>query len=155
MKWLLQALYMNGAVRKSYNKLVNNQFSVMTRFGKLMSTETMLRLYKAYILPHFYYCSIVWIVLLEPGKICNPTTSAHPVRWQLAVHITSQIVHRHPRSDGNEGTWTAARRYCSKRTKKISACKNVYLEHYLQRLWATLEKKGGDLVSGLKGLNVR
>ena len=51
---------MNGAVRKSYNKLVNNQFSVMTRFGKLMSTETMLRLYKAYILPHFYYCSMVW-----------------------------------------------------------------------------------------------
>ena len=147
MKWLLQALYMNGAVRKSYNKLVNNQFSVMTRFGKLMSTETMLRLYKAYILPHFYYCSIVWIVLLEPGKICNPTTSAHPVRWQLAVHIT--------RRDGNEGTSTAARRYCSKRTKNISAYKNVYLEHYLQRLWATLEKKGGDLVSGLKGLNVR
>ena len=27
-------------------KKVNNQFSVMTRFGKLMSTETMLRLYK-------------------------------------------------------------------------------------------------------------
>ena len=38
----------------------NNQFSVMTRFGKLMSTETMLRLYKAFILPHFYYCSKVW-----------------------------------------------------------------------------------------------
>ena len=32
----------------------------MTRFGKLMSTETMLRLYKAYILPRFYYCSMVW-----------------------------------------------------------------------------------------------
>ena len=41
-------------------KKVNNQFSVMTRFGKLMSTETMLRLYKAFILPHFYYCSMVW-----------------------------------------------------------------------------------------------
>ena len=39
---------------------VNNQFSVMTRFGKLMSTETMLCLYKAFILPHFYYCSIIW-----------------------------------------------------------------------------------------------
>ena len=25
-----------------------------------MSTETMLRLYKAFILPHFYYCSMVW-----------------------------------------------------------------------------------------------
>ena len=41
-------------------KKVNNQFSVMTRFGKLMSTETMLCLYKAFILPHFYYCSMVW-----------------------------------------------------------------------------------------------
>ena len=41
-------------------KKVNNQFSVMSRFGKLMSTETMLRLYKAFILPHFYYCSMVW-----------------------------------------------------------------------------------------------
>ena len=41
-------------------KKVNNQFSVMTRFGKLMSTETMLHLYKAFILPHFYYCSMVW-----------------------------------------------------------------------------------------------
>ena len=44
-------------------KKVNNQFSVMTRFGKLMSTETMLRLYLFLgipILPHFYYCSMVW-----------------------------------------------------------------------------------------------
>ena len=41
-------------------KKVNNQFSVMTRFGKLMSTEAMLCLYKALILPHFYYCSMVW-----------------------------------------------------------------------------------------------
>lgn len=32
----------------------------MTRFGKLMSTETMLRLYKAFILPHICYCSMVW-----------------------------------------------------------------------------------------------
>ena len=41
-------------------KKVNNPFSVTTRFGKLMSTETMLPLYKAFILPHFYYCSMVW-----------------------------------------------------------------------------------------------
>ena len=43
-------------------KKVTNQFSVMTRFGKLMSTETMLRLYEVFILPHFYYCSMVWHV---------------------------------------------------------------------------------------------
>ena len=41
-------------------KKVNNQFSIMTRFGKLISTETMLRLYKALILLHFCYCSMVW-----------------------------------------------------------------------------------------------
>ena len=41
-------------------KKVNNQFSVMTRFGKLMSSKTMLRLYEAFTLPHFYYCSMVW-----------------------------------------------------------------------------------------------
>ena len=48
-----------GAKGRSFTSR-NNQFSVMTRFGKLMSTETMLRLYKAFILPHFYYCSMVW-----------------------------------------------------------------------------------------------
>ena len=32
----------------------------MTRFGKLMSTETMLHLYKAFIHPHICYCSMVW-----------------------------------------------------------------------------------------------
>ena len=35
-------------------------FSIMTRFGNLISTETMLHLYKAFILPHFCYCSMVW-----------------------------------------------------------------------------------------------
>ena len=39
---------------------INNQFNVIRRFRKLISTSTMLRLYKAFILPHFYYCSIVW-----------------------------------------------------------------------------------------------
>ena len=32
----------------------------MTRFGKLISTETMLRLYKALLLIHVCYCSMVW-----------------------------------------------------------------------------------------------
>ena len=45
-------------------KKVNNEFSVMTRFGKLMSTATMLRLYKAFILPHFYYFSIYGVAFL-------------------------------------------------------------------------------------------
>ena len=42
-----------------WNK-INSQYSVMTRFGKLVSSDTLLRLYKAFILPHFYYCSTVW-----------------------------------------------------------------------------------------------
>ena len=35
-------------------KEVKYQFSVVKRFGKLMSMETMLCLYLAFILPHFY-----------------------------------------------------------------------------------------------------
>ena len=41
-------------------KKINNQFSVFKRFGKLISCEIMLRLYKAFILPHFHYCSMIW-----------------------------------------------------------------------------------------------
>ena len=42
--------------------LRHNSFQTkgLTRFGKLISTETMLRLYKAFIPPHFCYCSVVW-----------------------------------------------------------------------------------------------
>ena len=32
----------------------------MLRFRKLIPGSTLLKLYKAYILPHFYYCSSVW-----------------------------------------------------------------------------------------------
>ena len=39
---------------------IKNQFNVVRRFRKLISTNTILRLYKAFILPHFYYCSVVW-----------------------------------------------------------------------------------------------
>ena len=41
-------------------KKINNQFNVMLRFRKLVNKETLLKLYKAFILPHFYYCSSVW-----------------------------------------------------------------------------------------------
>ena len=41
-------------------KKINNQFNVMLRFGKLTNMETLFKLYKAFILPHFYYCSSVW-----------------------------------------------------------------------------------------------
>ena len=41
-------------------KKVNNQFSVMLRFRKLITRDTLLKLYKAFVLPHFNYCSSVW-----------------------------------------------------------------------------------------------
>ena len=41
-------------------KKINNQFNVMLRFRKLIREEILFKLYKAYILPHFYYCSSVW-----------------------------------------------------------------------------------------------
>ena len=40
-------------------KKVNNQLNVMIRFRKLVNTS-MIKLYKAYVLPHFQYCSVVW-----------------------------------------------------------------------------------------------
>lgn len=45
-------------------KKVNDQFSVMTRFGKLVSTEKILHLCKAFVLTHFYYCSIYDVAFL-------------------------------------------------------------------------------------------
>ena len=60
----------------------------------------------------------------------------------MTVLITNQTATNIPRGDGNGRTSTAARQYFSKWAKKISACKNVYLEHYLQGLGATLEKRG-------------
>ena len=36
---------------------INNQFNVMLRFRKLIRRESLFKLYKAYILPHFYNCS--------------------------------------------------------------------------------------------------
>ena len=32
----------------------------MIRFRKLISKAALIKLYKAFILPHFYYCSSVW-----------------------------------------------------------------------------------------------
>ena len=41
-------------------KEINNQFNVILRIRKLIMKETLLKLYKAFIFPHFYYCSSVW-----------------------------------------------------------------------------------------------
>ena len=41
-------------------KKINGQFNVMLRFRKLICKDTLLGLYKAFIMPHFNYCSSVW-----------------------------------------------------------------------------------------------
>ena len=39
---------------------VNNQFNVLKRFKSLITRNIILRLYKAFVLPHFQYCSLIW-----------------------------------------------------------------------------------------------
>ena len=46
-------------------KKINNQFNVMLRFRKLINKETLLKLYKAFILPHFYFCSSVCLSVVR------------------------------------------------------------------------------------------
>ena len=41
-------------------KKINNQINVIIRYRKLIGSDVMLKLYKAFILPHFQYCSSVW-----------------------------------------------------------------------------------------------
>ena len=43
-------------------KKINNGFNAITRFAKLIIFlwDYMLRLYKAFIPPHFHYCCMVW-----------------------------------------------------------------------------------------------
>ena len=41
-------------------KKINKQFQVMLRFRNLIPRDTLLKLYKAFILPNFDYCSSVW-----------------------------------------------------------------------------------------------
>ena len=41
-------------------KKINNQFNVMLRFRKLINKEMLLKLYKAFILPHFTAVLFFW-----------------------------------------------------------------------------------------------
>ena len=41
-------------------KKINNQCNVIIRNRKLISSEVLLKLYKAFIYPHFQYCGSVW-----------------------------------------------------------------------------------------------
>ena len=40
------------------SKKINDQFNVMLRFQKLISKDTLLRLYNAFIMPHLNYCCL-------------------------------------------------------------------------------------------------
>ena len=44
----------------SVYKEVNNQLNVTIQFHNHICTATKLKLYNAFILPHFLYCSTVW-----------------------------------------------------------------------------------------------
>ena len=39
---------------------VSNQIQVMQRYMELINTETKVKLYNAYLLPHLFYCCVVW-----------------------------------------------------------------------------------------------
>ena len=39
---------------------VSNQIPVLQRHKKLINTDTKTKLYNAYLLPHLYYCCVVW-----------------------------------------------------------------------------------------------
>ena len=64
---LLQSWILDGFCLRNFNehvslvcKKVNNQLNLMIRFPNLICTATKLKLYYAFILPHFQYCSMVW-----------------------------------------------------------------------------------------------
>ena len=45
---------------QTYNITHYNQFSVFKGLKSLLIRNVMLRLYKAFMLPHFHYCSLIW-----------------------------------------------------------------------------------------------
>ena len=47
-------------IDKLNSEKVNKQFSVVKRFKHIITSNVMLRLYKAFILPHLQYCSLIW-----------------------------------------------------------------------------------------------
>ena len=72
--------------------MINSQYSVMTRFGKLVSSDTLLRLYKAFILPHFYYCSTVWHFCSKRDSDKLETLNKHILRFILKDAVSDYTV---------------------------------------------------------------
>ena len=82
-------LNFNSHISTVCNK-ISNQFKVMLRFRNIISKDRMLKLYKAFILPHFCYCSSVWQVCrtrnsekLEAVKSkCYQKSNIFKISWQ-------------------------------------------------------------------------
>ena len=94
-------------------KKINNQFSVMTRFGKIPFTEAVLLSYKVFILPHFYYCSMVWhscsrrnsdkLDLLNKRILNNYWTRLSKISWFVSGEQINYLPM--PKASGNN--WSA------------------------------------------------
>ena len=52
-------LQLNSHVKNICTK-VNNQVNVISRFRKIVPTAVKCKLYKAFIVPYFRYCSAIW-----------------------------------------------------------------------------------------------
>ena len=70
-------------------KKISKQIAIISRFRKLLSIQTKLMLYKAYILPHFTYCSTVWMHCGKKTKralrsIFNDNTSTYTTLLETA-----------------------------------------------------------------------
>ena len=85
-------------------KKINNQLNVMLRFRKIIPGGTLLKLYKAFILPYFYYCSSVWHFCTVRPLLSGHLLSGHP---PLSGHfpksriIASQKLHSIPLFNGH------------------------------------------------------
>ena len=64
---------------------VNKQFSVLKRFKNIITSNVMLRLYKAFILPHFQYCSLIWH--FSGTRNCDKLESLNNVFYDLFLMI--------------------------------------------------------------------
>lgn len=60
-------LQFNSHVENICSK-VNNQINVISRFRKIVPTDLKCKLYKAFIVPYFKYCSAVWHFCEAPNK---------------------------------------------------------------------------------------
>jgi len=73
-------------------KKISKQIAVVSRFRKLLSIQTKLTLYKAYILPHFTYCSTVWMHCGKTAsdkllKLITYSCSSYPTRASYSGQV--------------------------------------------------------------------